>query len=121
MAGISNATHTHKTILLALAEGWRLCCRDSRGWSLLQPDRQRPFAYVDQDSVQVMTTKGWLTEGFMNNQGEQSFEKILTPLGRRCARHLIDTGWAKQGTDPIVGKIGPSRGPSGLEAWGISA
>ena len=133
MSRAPGATNTHKTIMLALAEGWSLRCAGRHGWCLVQQGWQRPFAHIGESTVKTMTSKGLLTQEFISNESGDRPEKILTPLGRRCARRLIETGWAQSmdwDSGPIAGRIdptssAPSRRPGpdtfGLQAWGISA
>jgi len=133
MSRTAGASNTHKTIMLALAEGWRLRCAGQHGWCLFQQGRQRPFAHIGESTVKRMTGKGLLTREFMSSEFGDRPEKILTPLGLRCARRLIETRWAESmdwDSGPIAGRIDPtsttpSRRPSpdtfGLQPWGISA
>ena len=95
MAKIIGATNTQKTIMLALAEGWRLRLADRHGWCLFQPGRERPFSQVARSTVEKMTQNGWLTAGIATKELNFRPEKLLTTSGRRYARKLIDTRWAE--------------------------
>jgi hypothetical protein len=96
MPKASGATNTQKMILLALGEGWSLKFVDTRGWCLLQPNRQRPFTRVKTRTVEAMTQSGWLTEGLATQGLDFRPVKDLTTLGHKYAMRLIRTGWAEQ-------------------------
>jgi hypothetical protein len=91
----TGATDTQKTILLALAEGWRLRLTERGMWCLFQPMRNRPFAQLKTKTIEAMTRSGWLNEGMVSKELNFRPEKILTPAGRRYAERLITTRWAE--------------------------
>src|SRR5439155_17495494 len=45
------ATDTQRTILIALAEGWRLRLAHHHGWCLFQAGRARPFAQLKMRTI----------------------------------------------------------------------
>lgn len=111
MAKITGASNTQKTIMLALAEGWRLRFADHHGWCLFQNGRQRPFAQLANGTIDRMTKCGWLTAGITSREMAFRTEKLLTADGRRYAQKLIDSNWAEQYEwDPyrVAGSIDPS-------------
>jgi len=95
MPRVTSATNTQKTVMIALAEGWRLRFADQHGWCLFQQGRARPFAQVHMSTVEKMTIAGWLTAGIATKELDFRPEKLLTADGRRYAERLIRQRWAE--------------------------
>jgi hypothetical protein len=95
MARATGASDTQKTIMLALAEGWRLRLVEHHGWCLFQSGRARPFAQMKSKTIDRMTRSGWLSAGIATKELAFRPEKILTPTGRKYAERLIATHWAE--------------------------
>ena len=89
------ASDTQKTILIALAEGWRLRLAHQHGWCLFQPGRARPFAQLKTRAIDKMTAAGWLTAGVATKGLAFLPEKVLTLPGRKYAEKLIASRWAE--------------------------
>jgi hypothetical protein len=95
MGQISGATNTQKTIILAIAEGWRLREVDGRGWCLFQAGRERPFATVKRRTVEAMIEAGWLEDDTAPKGLGFRPATDLTADGRRYAEKLIRQHWAE--------------------------
>jgi len=131
MAKTTGASNSQKTLLLALAEGWRLRFADPHGWCLFQAGRQRPFAQIAASTVENITREGWLSAGIATKELAFRPEKLLTKDGRRYAQKLIDIRWAEDyewnpyrlpGTSDPASTMGESNDESiAATRWKLSA